>query len=242
MRAIIRGAGASAATILALGLRLAAAGGPQEAGRRTVDTAAFRPAPGDVAYVEGFPAIGKWMIGPDLSNASWLGAHYERKSLREPVNIVIVDALAKSAEDAVRRFLKACAAAGYESRPGHSGGYFGWLGGRLYPQIPSGKHHAISNEPFEFHNNHGRFFGPCLWEGRYYLTGALSREKMDPASRAKHDFVSFDQARDQFARALVEKAGFRITAFQCLDNALLDDPGVGTGDHDGIAIVLTATR
>jgi hypothetical protein len=178
----------------------------------------FHPAPGDVANIEGFPVIGKWMIAHDLSYAHWLGARYDGKNLREPINIIII-----------KRF-------------GHSGGYYGWLCGRLFPQVPSGKRGALSNEPFEFHNNHGRFFGPCLWNGRFYWTGAVSREKMDPASKAKHEFISFKEARDQFARALVERADFRIETYQSLDNAILNDLSVGTGDHDGLAVVLIAPR
>lgn len=37
-------------------------------------------------------------------------------------------------------------------------------------------------------------------------------------------------------------AGFRIETFQSLDNAILSDPQVGTGDHDGVAVVLIAPR
>jgi hypothetical protein len=223
-------------------LAFAAAGGPRAVGQGQDAPAQFRPAPHEVARVEGYPVIGKWMIAPDLSYADWLGARYEKKRLREPINVIIVDGQAASPDEASRRFLEACAKAGYLSRPGHSGGYFGWLGGRLFPQIPPGKHHALSDEPFELHNNHGRFFGPCLWNGRFYWVGALSREKMNPATRAEHEFVSFNVARDRFARALVEKGGFRVTAFQKLDNAIWNDPKVGTGDHDGVAIVLTAAR
>jgi hypothetical protein len=202
----------------------------------------FKPRPADIARPNGFPSIGKWMISPEMTYASWLGAIHEGKKLREPINVVIIDPFAKSPEDAMGRFLAACAKAGFSSRPGHSGGYFGWLGDRLYSQIPSKKHHAIADEPFEFHNNHGRFFGPCFWAGRYYFIGALSREKMDPATKAEHLYVSFNQARDRFARRLMEKGGFKITTFLGLENALLDDPGVCTGDHDGVAIVLTATK
>jgi hypothetical protein len=202
----------------------------------------FKLGPADIACPNGFPCIGKWMISPEMTYASWLGEIHDGKRLREPINVVIIDPFAKSTEDAVKRFLAACAKAGFTSRPGHSGGYFGWIGDRLYSQIPSEKHHAIADEPFEFHNNHGRFFGPCFWAGRYYFIGALSREKMDPVTRAEHLYVSFNQARDRFARGLTEKGGFKITAFLELDNALLDDPEVGTGDHDGVAVVLTAAR
>jgi hypothetical protein len=202
----------------------------------------FKPAPVDVARIKEFPSIGKWMISPRLGYADWLGARFEGKRLREPMNVILIDPFAGSPEEARSRFLEACAKAGFSIRAGHSGGYFGWLGDRLFPQIPAEKHHAISDEPFELHNNHGRFFGPCLWAGRYFFIGALSREKLVPATKAEHMFISFNQARDKFARVLTEKSSYKITAFLNLENTLLDDPGVGTGDHDGIVVVLTSIR
>jgi hypothetical protein len=182
------------------------------------------------------------MIAPDMTYADWMGIAYEGKELREPINAVIVDPLAESADDAVLRFLRACGKAGFANRTGHSDGYFGWLGDQLYSQIPRERHHALSDEPFEFHNNHGRFFGPHFSDGRYYFIGALSREKVGASITPEHIFISFNQARDRFADALVKKAEYKLTAFLELENALLGKPGVGTGDHDGMAVVLTATK
>jgi hypothetical protein len=65
---------------------------------------------------------------------------------------------------------------------------------------------------------------------------------MRALSEVKHEFISFNEARDQFAQALVYKAGFLIETFQGLDNAILDDSQVGSGDHDGLAVVLEAGR
>lgn len=199
----------------------------------------FRPSDKDIARPVGFPEIGKWMLSPNLSWAHWLGEMAEGKAIREPINIIIVDPFARSADAALRRLVAACKMAGFESHFGHSSGYWGWLGGRLFPQYPTGKDHALSDEPFAFSNNHGRFFGPLAFRGRYYFIGALSREKVVPESREKHEFVSYDQARDRFAQALVRKAGWRIVAFVGLDNALLNDPQVGTCDHDGVAVALS---
>jgi hypothetical protein len=202
----------------------------------------FEPNPGDVISPKGLPSIGKWMISPRLSYSDWLGTVYNGKRLREPINVIIVDPFAESEDDASRRLLEACARAGFPSRPGHSGGYFGWLNDRLCPQIPAREHHAVSDEPFELHNNHGRFFGPCLWAGRHYFVGAFSREKLVPATKAEHQYVSFNQARDRFARGLAKQGVFEMTGFVNLDNALMNDPALSTGDHDGIGVVLTAIR
>jgi len=201
----------------------------------------FRPSDKDIARPAGFPEIGKWMISPDLSWAHWMGEMADGKAIREPINVIIIDPFARSADAALRRLVAACKTAGFERRLGHSSGYWGWLGGRLFPQYPTGGGHAFSDEPFEFNNNHGRVFGPLAFRGRYYFIAALSREKAAPASHEKHEFVSFDQARDRFAQALVRKAGWRIVAFVGLGNALLDDPQVGTCDHDGVAVALSPT-
>lgn len=157
----------------------------------------FRPEPRDVVHAQGFPAIGKWMISPRLVYSDWLGAIFAGKHLREPINAIIVDPLARSEEEAVTRFLEACAEAGFISRTGHSSGYYGWLCGLLCPQVPAEKDHALSDKPFELHNNHGRFFGPRFWQGRYYFIGSLSREKLVLADKLGHEYVSFNQAREK---------------------------------------------
>jgi len=222
---------------------LLAIGSPAgQTARLGTEPSQLKSAPSDVARIPGYPPIGKWMISKDMIYSDWMGTSYKGKRLREPINVIVVDPLATSPDDAVARFLAACKRAGFASRPGHSGGHSGWLGDRLYPQIPSEAHHAISDEPFEFHNNHGRFFGPHFLNGRYFFTGALSREKVVVEPKPEHLYVSFNEARDRFAHFLEEKGGYKITAFELLDNAILDDPLLGTGDHDGVAVVLTATR
>jgi hypothetical protein len=204
------------------------------------DPSSFRPQAGETAHPMGLPEIGKWMVEPDLGYAHWLGESYEGKRLREPINIIITDAYAEDAGQAVERLLAFCAKAGFKSRLGHSSGYFGWIDGRLYPQVPSQRHHCLADEPFEVNNNHGRFFGPARWERGFVFLGALSREKVTPFSRLKHEYVSFDRARDAFAAALVEKAGFSLRDDLLLKNAILGDRETGTGDHDGVAVWLAA--
>ncbi len=205
-------------------------------------TPVYEPAPADLVTVGDWPPIGKWMISKHMRPAAWLGAKMQGKALREPINIVIVDAAAGSAEEAVTRLEKACAAAGYKIREGHSAGYRGYLGGVLFHQLPVKAGHAFSNEPFELHNNHGRIFGPFPTKDGWMFIGALSRERFDPLTRTEHVYVSFNQARDHFARKLDEVTGYKITRRVDLGNALADDPAACTGDHDGKAVVLRAER
>jgi hypothetical protein len=186
--------------------------------------------------------IGKWMIGPDGTDAHWLGEIYRGKKLREPINIIIADPFATSSGEAIRRLVEACAKAGYEYRFGHSSGYFGFIGDQLYGQVPPKKQHAFSDGPFEFNNNHGRIFGPRLENGKYYFIAAFSREEVDPLSKVKHGFVSFNRARDDFAGLLDLRTSYKITAYLSLENAMISDKDVTTGDHDGVAIQITAEK
>lgn len=200
----------------------------------------FRPAPDDVARPALLPEIGKWMLDPDRTPAHWIGEIYHGKTLREPINIIIVDQAANSPEEAKQRLIEACSAAGYPSREGHSSGYQGYIGGQLYGQLPEDKDHAFSNEPYVINNNHGRIFGPYVHEGTYLFIGALSREKVAPLSKVKHQYVSFNQARDDFAQNINRKTEYRINGYVNLGNVITDDPKITTGDHDGMAISLKA--
>lgn len=198
--------------------------------------------PSDVAAPEGLPAIGKWMIDRDGTIAHWLGEVWDGKRLREPVNVILVDPVATSVDEARRRLLAAAITAGYPIRFGHSVGYRALIGGDLYHQLPGGRDDAFSNGIFELTNNHGRMFGPHQAGDVYITTGAFSREAVRPFRWPEHGYASFKQARDDFAHRLDGATGFKLTGVAVLDNALIDDPGVSTGDHDGRAVVLRATR
>jgi hypothetical protein len=194
----------------------------------------------DEAFPAGLPPIGKWMIAPDDEPSHWLNEIYHGDNLREPVNVIIVDRMAKSAADATNRLLRALAAAGFPPRWGHSQGYSGLIGGIRCGQIGAGKFTAFSDEPFELDNNHGRVFGPQSYQGAYIFTGAFSREKPVPIAQVKHEFVSFNQARDALAQHMEWKTSFKRVGFVPLDNVLLGNLKLTTGDHDGIAVLLEA--
>src|SRR5215213_5354320 len=74
----------------------------------------------DVANPEGLPAIGKWMLTAEGVPSDWLGEIDRGKNLREPINVIIIDEGAASAQDAKARLLAAAARAGYPVRFGHS--------------------------------------------------------------------------------------------------------------------------
>ena len=192
----------------------------------------------DVATPEGLPAIGKWMLTAKGAPSDWLGEIYRGKNLREPINVIILDEGASSAEDAKARLLAAAAHAGYPIRFGHSTGYQGSIGGRLYAQLPQGRDDAFSNDIFEVSNNHGRIFGPHQFGQGYLFAGAFSREEIDPIRDPPHSYGSFNRARDDFTQRLNRSTDFKVSRFVDLGNALIGDPKLTTGDHDGIAVVV----
>jgi hypothetical protein len=139
----------------------------------------------------GLPTIGKWMLSADGAIAHWLGEIYEGKRLREPINVILVDAAAASVDDAKQRLVEAAAAAGYPIRFGHSTGYRAHIGGQIYAQLPAGRDDAFSNRIFELSNNHGRIFGPSSVDGAYVFIGAFSREEVRPFRSPEHGYASF---------------------------------------------------
>ncbi len=197
--------------------------------------------PTDIAHPPDLPAIGKWMIARDGSIAHWLGQVYQGKHLHEPINVILIDAVAASAQEATARLLAAAAAAGYPVRFGHSAGYRGFIGGDTYAQLPAGRDDAFSNRLFEESNNHGRVFGPHRFGDAFVFVAAFSRESVDLLRWPGHRYASFNQARDDFARDLDARSVFKSVGSVPLSNAV-DNAQVTTGDHDGMAVVLRAAR
>jgi hypothetical protein len=194
-----------------------------------------------VAKPPGLPAVGRWMIARDGSIAHWLGEIVNGKRLHEPINVILIDEGATSAEDASKRLVAAATAAGFPVRFGHSTGYRGFIGGALYSQLPQGRDDAFSNRIFEESNNHGRIFGPHRFEGGYVFTGAFSRERVNLLEWPGHRYASFNEARDAFARGLDARTAFKAAGFVPLGNAV-DDAQITTGDHDGRAALMRAPK
>lgn len=185
-----------------------------------------------------YPAFGPWMLSPAGTPANWLNQPYKGKELLEPINIIIIDSKAKSAEEARDRMLKNCARAGYPGRYGHSTGYQGMIDSQIHSQLPTEEKQAFSDGCFLLSNNHGRIFGPRLYRGQYYFSAAFSREGLDLFARVKHIYLSFNIARNDFARQLDRRTDYHIIGRLELGNCLPPDSKQTTGDHDGCATVL----
>ena len=190
--------------------------------------------------LHGFPELGKWMIDGSGSPAHWLGEIYQGRAIREPINLVLVDAVSTNADAATRRVVEASARAGYPIRMGHSSGYRASIGGQLYGQLPAGWDEAFSNHRFEGVNNHGRIFGPVQHGRTYLFVGAFSREQVSLLHWPGHRYASFNKARDEFALRMDQETDFKIVGHISMQNAINDEPSVTTGDHDGRAVLLCA--
>ncbi len=195
------------------------------AARSLVTTAAVAPQPTDVASTP-YGALGQWMLKSNGQISNYGGATSGGKALLEPVNVIIVDPTSTSPEEATRKLNAAMKAAGFPAGVPHTTGYQGLINGTIYGQQPSGILQAFSNNGSP--QDHGRVFGAApAQDGQGYVwTGAFSTEG------SSHQYLSFDDARDDLAAALVASG-----AATRLDDVDMGNAGV-TGDHDGYAVVL----
>ena len=186
--------------------------------------------------------IGKWMIDPGGQPARWLNYQLNDHALREPINLILLDRVARTPQEAALRLNAAMKAAGYPARSGHSTGYKGLIGAQFYAQQPGGQGEAFSDGAWWRSNNHGRIFGPAPLSGGGYLwTAALSREDFEVISAMHHPYDSFKAARDDLAARLNAAGPFQLSGAVNLDNAL-NTPTLTTDDHDGQAVVLVAQK
>ncbi len=186
--------------------------------------------------IAGLPSIGKWMFDSTGTPSAWLGKKLKGKTIREAINIIIIDSVSKSVIEAKQNLIFAFDKAGYKDRWGHSSGYKGLIDSNYFSQLPEKYFHTFSTHPFEFDNNHGRIFGPYFKNGIYYFTGALSREK-----GVSHEYISFTQARDNLAASLDSKTAYKFVRKINLNNTINSD-SLTTGDHDGYCILISVIK
>jgi hypothetical protein len=205
-------------------------------------TSANLPSPGDVVDTP-YGSVGKWMLNPDGSVANWGGQTYGDKTLREPVNVIIVDPNSKTPGESTAKLNSAMFWSGFPAQPIHSTGFDGTVLGTTYDQLPGdGTEAAYSDLPFVLPNDHARVFGPATVaaaDGTGYLwTAAASTEVPGIYDNAfTHRYLSYDLARDMLALRLVLSGQATLVGIQKMDN-VYNDGTVSTGDHDGYAIVL----
>jgi len=195
------------------------------------------PTPTD-AVATPYGSIGKWMIQPNGQISNYGGQPYRGKTLLEAVNVIVVDPNSKSVIESVAKVNWDMSLAGFPARPVHSGGFRGYIDGRLYSQQPGGLINAYSDNSFLVQNDHGRLFGPATaTSSGYVYSGAFSTETPTiynflPA----HAYVSSNAARDAVARRLVATGQVQSVSID-MTNAY-NTADTTTGDHDGSAAVI----
>ena len=193
-----------------------------------------------VNYLNQLPPINGWLIQKNGDYANWRGVKYLGKTLREPINIIIVDPYSNSEEEAIAKLLAQCKKVGYEDELGHSSGYKGEIDSVEYAQIPYGKHLAFANHDFFKTNNHGRILGAAQYENAYIFIAAFSRERPTVLKGVNHLFVSFNMARNDFCDKMNSLSLYKNIGRQNLGNTI-DTSDTTTADHDGYAIVLLSS-
>jgi hypothetical protein len=79
----------------------------------SVSSEAMEPSARDTVALPGLPRFGKWMYAPDFTEAHWLGATYQKRHIREPINVVIRDPFSVTPEQAIARLMASCREAGF---------------------------------------------------------------------------------------------------------------------------------
>ena len=190
-----------------------------------------------VEFNKGLPAIGSWVYKANGDPTLWLGKKYEGKYLYEPINIIIVDTYSRSNDQSIKRIENICSAINYKKHRGHSSGYYGKINGKLFGQIPKEYRTAFSDGPTWKTSNHCRLYGPILWDEKYIYIGSISRESFTLIAFIHHNFISYNEARDDFVMKMA-KYGFcnKIENIQ-LGNTMNNEEYT-TGDHDGNASLI----
>ena len=186
-------------------------------------------------------SVGKWLLLENGEPAHWLGRKHQGRSLLEPINVIVYDPFAASAEEAEDKLIGASRRGGYAKRLGHSAAYCGYIESARYGQIAARLPAAFADRSCFRANNHGRLIGPSLWNGGFVFIGAFSRERFRLLPTVAHLFLSFGEARDDFCTRLASSGLYAIAGRIDLGNSL-DMEQATTADHDGMAIVLEARR
>ncbi|MDT5150212.1 MAG: hypothetical protein QOI01_1945 [Mycobacterium sp.] len=201
------------------------------------------PGPGDVVDTP-YGRVGKWMLTSDGEQvANWGGQIYGDKTLREPVNVIIVDPNSKTPGESTARLNSAMFWSGFPAQPIHSTGFDGTVLGTTYDQLPGdGTEAAYSDLPFFLPNDHARVFGPApvaAADGTGYLWTAAASTEVPGIydNQFTHRYLSYDLARDMLALRLILSGQATFVGVQKMDN-VYNEGTVSTGDHDGYAIVL----
>jgi len=193
------------------------------------------------------PIIGKWMITADNTVANWLNdrlSKWGNKQFAEPIN-VIIKLRTDDISIAKQKFSDVTSRAGFPYKWGHSSSYQGLISGSMYSEYPNKATCAYSDSLFLLPNNHGRCFGPSVYNSNTYFVCAFSREdvtiKILPKFVFRHPFDSFLRARDTFATRMTKKNQGQVVNLGKVDmkNKIdASDPNRTTGDHDSEAVLL----
>lgn len=201
-------------------------------------------------YAEQIPKLSKWMIAIETGQktttyvpAHWLDEQNARgQFIIEPINYLFVvhaDNESQATEKLKAALAKAQFTTTWSGEKYHSDNYHAYIGNTRVDQIKrkDGVFLTFSNNNWLKQNDHFRVMGPYKTTINhhtvYLYVSSVSEETIwDQALYAGHFFVSFGNARNNLAVALIENGHTTFYALSEPSNTL-NDPKESTEDHDG---------
>lgn len=162
------------------------------------------------------------------------------KIIIEPINyLFLVSASNKST--AVNKLNHALESSGitdkFSGKKYHSGNYSAYIDGIQYPQLKNKNNidATYSNNYWLDQNDHARIFGPKKADAdsqdQYIFVASVSEESGGNLKiKSGHYFVSFSNARNNWAIALIQNG---YATYYALANNQINTLSISTEDHDG---------
>ncbi|WP_339095218.1 hypothetical protein WDJ50_11495 [Deinococcus sp. VB142] len=198
-------------------------------------TPRFAVQEGDVfGGVELVGQMGVWVLRQDRTRADVDGLKVQGRSLREPVNVVMVDLFAKSPQEALLRVTSALDRVGLNPADGYTHGYQAYLNGDFAPEVPAGQ--TFARGLGTAREERLRLFGPWKYGEGYVFLAGIAAQNVTGQGRSFSDFMV---TREDLAEQLNTRTPFRKKGYVDLLSKV-DTPRETTADHDGCAVVFVA--
>ena len=197
-------------------------------------TPTFADQPGDVFRgMEQVGDPGLWVLR-GRTRADVDGLKVEGRSLREPVNVVLIDLFAKTPQDALLRATAALDAVGLKPSDRYTHGYQAYLSGTFQPEVPAGQ--VFARGIGSAREERLRLFGPWKSGDGYVFLAGIAAQNVTGQGRTFSDFMV---TREATADALSSRTAFKKKGYVDLLSKV-DTARETTADHDGCAVVLVA--
>ena len=199
-------------------------------------------------YTEELPSLGNWMVAVSNQNNQqyFVPAHWiddlsaDGRFIIEPINYLFV-VYDKTKSGAIKKLQKSLEKTGFLStwsgEKYHSGNYHAYINHELLSQLKNNRDVFLtfSNNFWLNQNDHFRVMGTFQTtinhENAYLFLSSVSEESnWDIKKNAGHYYVSFVNARNNLAHALIKN---NFATYYVILNNFLNTKTETTEDHDG---------